>query len=688
MKLFFITLIISINIIAIADAGKVSSSSLYNNNNNLCQNVNRNVLSTNITFPQRDQYQQQLLKKAPTAATMAKSNGAPRPHIVMALFDDLGANDLGIFSGGIQTPKTPFMDSLMREGIRLKQFYVQPICSPTRSALMTGRYPMRNGGQHGVGMASDATWIPEDEVTLCERLSKLGYTCKGSGKWHLGHGHFKYTPTGRGFKDFFGPYHGGADHWEHIAWLGGGPHRDAIRRSQHVGEDSNGNGAMYYQGRAKTTTLDHKHGRYERDGRYIHEHITQDNMTHSSDAFTREAVRMIWNHDETKGDGQLFLYLPFTAPHWPTQFYQQDADINSHIPSKKRREFAGMITHLDRCIQQIVETLKRKNMWSNTLFIAYGDNGGDITTGASNWPYRGTKTTPWEGGTRAASFVHSPNPAVVPIERRGTESYALAHVTDWYPTLLSLAGVRSEDLAVPGKPLDGVNMWEGLVNGKYDPGNGQRIEMLYELDDVVHPMGEAKFLTRATNAFVNVTTLRIGDWKLIDGYPGRGDWYGEDPSKAWPVDYIMGPDVTDYNAIPLSLGGKVGDGGQRDFLENGDTSKFKRRWLFNLAKDPTEQHDLQFEHPEMVEKLLKRINQLKSEQVEPIQVGAMNYFKGRGAAPPDFNFAMGRSSGRVEPIADVWDKNGMPANTKYLLDGEEADIYSPTEMRQRRQSKL
>ena len=66
----------------------------------------------------------------------------------------------------------------------------------------------------------------------------------------------------------------------------------------------------------------------------------------------------------------------------------------------------------------------------------------------------------------------------------------------------------------------------------------------------------------------------------------------------------------------------------------------------------------------------------------------MNYFKGRGAAPPDFNFAMGRSSGRVEPIADVWDKNGMPANTKYLLDGEEADIYSPTEMRQRRQSKL
>jgi hypothetical protein len=305
---------------------------------------------------------------------------------------------------------------------------------------------------------------------------------------------------------------------------------------------------------------------------------------------------------------------------------------------------------------------------------------------------RGTKTTPWEGGTRAASFVFSPNPAIIPIERRGTESYALLHVTDWYPTILSMAGVRTEDLAAPGKPLDGVNMWEGLINGKYDPGNGQRSEVLYELDDVVHPMGEAKVLTYGPNQFLNVTTLRIGDWKLIEGYPGRGDWYGEDPSLAWPVDYIMGPDVTDYSSIPRSLGGKVGDGGQREFYLNGDTSKFKNRWLFNLANDPTEQIDLQFQHPEIVEKLLKRINQLKSEQVTPLQRGTMNYFKrrGKGAGPPDFQYAV-KKDGRGQAVIEIWKgNNGMPSNTKYMLDGEDVTILSNDEMKRRRyqQSKL
>ncbi len=501
LLIFVIIFICNSNIIPTVNAGKVndkvSTSSL---NSNLCRySNNNNVLSTNITFPQRQgQYQQQvLMKKSPTAATTAKSKNPPRPHIVMALFDDLGANDLGSFSGGIQTPRTPFMDELMQGGIKLKQYYVQPICSPTRSALLTGRYPIRTGGQHGVALGNDATWIPADEVTLCERLVNLGYTCKGSGKWHLGHGEFKYSPAGRGFNDFFGAYHGGADHWEHIVWPGGGPHRDVMRRSQ------NNNGALKGMGRNIIgEAIDHKHDRFARDGTFIHEHITTDNMTHSSDAFTNQAIQMIWEHNVEK-DGQLFLYLPYTAPHWPTQFYQQDADFNSHIPGQKRREFAGMITHLDRCIAKIVDVLKRKHMWSNTLFIGYGDNGGDITTGASNWPYRGTKTSPWEGGTRAAAFVYSLNPDIIPIAKRGTESYALAHVTDWYPTILSMVGVQAANLAVPGKPLDGVNMWESLVNGKYDPGNGQRSEMLYALDNIVGPEGEGPSLKRAANSWVS-----------------------------------------------------------------------------------------------------------------------------------------------------------------------------------------
>ena len=696
--LLFALLILSPCTLMFIKGGKVNEKgTTYDNNYNLCNSntgINNNVLSTNITFPHNDKYQQQLLKKSPTASTTGKSNDAPRPHIIMALFDDLGANDLGIFSGGTQTPRTPFMDTMMRDGIKLKQYYVQPICSPTRSALMTGRYPIRTGGQHGVAQQNDATWIPDDEIILAKRLSQVGYTCKGTGKWHLGHGAYKYTPTARGFKEFFGGYQGAQDHWEHIQWTGGGPHRDSIRRSQHVGASNNGVGAASLLRRPKTNIIDHKYMKKNDDGTIRYEHITTDNMTHSTDTFTREAVRMVYEHNVEK-DGQLFLYLPYTAPHWPTQFYQQDADINSHIPGKKRREFAGMITQIDRSIQQIVEVFQRKGMWSNTLFICSGDNGGDITTGASNWPYRGTKTSPWEGGTRVASFVYSQNPAIVPPTKRGSESHALAHVTDWYPTLLSMAGVKKDDIPVPGKPLDGVDVWENIVSGDYRGENGPRKEMLYALDDVVTDL--ARQLKGAPNMFVQVAVLRIGDWKLIEGYPGRGDWYGEDPSLAWPVDYIMGKDVTDYNAISRSKGGKVGDGGQFEYLSGrsrGDVSDFKRRWLFNLKDDPTEQHDLQFEHPEKVEMLLKRIEQLRSEQVPPFAQSNMNYFKSRDrAAPiPQGYFVLQTESGNEAVSLDIWSHDGLPAGSKLMLDGEvvssAVSLAAAREARKKAQAKL
>ena len=656
-------------------AGKVNDKYASNGSMSLCEVSCRSLSHSNSlenkACPQMESPQQ--LQRKRTAHSSSRLKKPPRPHIVMALFDDLGANDLGIFSGGTQTPRTPFMDELMKSGIRLKQYYVQPICSPTRSALMTGRYPIRTGGQHGVAQQTDSTWIPEDEVILPKRLAQIGYTCKAVGKWHLGHGAYKYTPTARGFKEFFGGYQGAQDHWEHIAWIGGGPHRDDIRRSQHGGKDNGGAGAISNMRRPKTNIIDHKLIRHNKDGTLTYEHITMDNKTHSTDAFTREAVRMVWQHNVDK-DGPLFLYLPFTAPHWPTQFYQQDADANIHIPGKKRQEFAGMITQLDRSIGQIVEVFRRKGMWYNTLFIAYGDNGGDVTTGASNWPYRGTKTSPWEGGTRVAAFVHSPNEAIIPSVRRGTESFALTHVTDWYPTLLSMAGVTADDIPVPGKPLDGVNVWEDIISGDYLGENGARREMLYCLDDVNN--GLARHLKRAPNSMIKVAAIRIGDWKLIDGYPGRGDWYGEDPSLAWPVDYILGKDVTAYKEIPKSKGGKVGDGGQYEYLtgqSRGDISDFKNRWLFNLKEDPTEREDVQSKYPEKVEQLLDRLNQLRREQVEPIQGGPMGaYFKNRrvGETVPEGYFFLSTASGRQVMSLDMWKYDGLPAGSKLMLDGE------------------
>ena len=229
--------------------------------------------------------------------------------------------------------------------------------------------------------------------------------------------------------------------------------------------------------------------------------------------------------------------------------------------------------------------------------------------------------------------------------------------------------------------------------------------------------------TRITYIFlltqINVTALRIGDWKLIEGYPGRDDWYGEDPSNAWPLDYIVGPDFTDYNAIPKSIGGKVGDGGMRIWLESGktDISQLKNRWLFNLAKDPTEQYDLQFQHPEVVEKLLNRMRQLMKEQVTPLQGLTVNYGGGgqspalrprRRTLPKDMKIILGDTNvEKLSPleipgllrnnqgIVDLWDYKGLPAKSKILIDGIEiqepaslADILADVQQQVQNQGRI
>ena len=128
-----------------------------------------------------------------------------RPHIVLILADDLGFGDVGYHGGRIATPN---IDRLAASGVRLNQFYVQPVCSPTRGALMTGRYPMRLGLQCGVVRPWARHGLPLDETTLPQRLKAAGYATAIVGKWHLGHAVPEYLPTRRGFDRQYGHYPG------------------------------------------------------------------------------------------------------------------------------------------------------------------------------------------------------------------------------------------------------------------------------------------------------------------------------------------------------------------------------------------------------------------------------------------------------------------------------------------------
>jgi len=193
---------------------------------------------------------------------------ADKPNIVFLLADDLGFKDVGYHGGTINTPN---IDKLAAEGTRLDQFYVQPVCSPTRSSLMTGRYPMRYGLQVGVVRPWAQHGLPLEERTLAQGLKEAGYTTAICGKWHLGHLDGRYLPTARGFDHQYGHYNGALDYFTH--------------------------------------TRDGKHDWY-RDDQPLKEE------GYSTHLVSREACRLI----RAQPAGQpLFLYVPFNGVHAPHQ---------------------------------------------------------------------------------------------------------------------------------------------------------------------------------------------------------------------------------------------------------------------------------------------------------------------------------------------------------------------------------
>src|SRR3954468_13603939 len=228
------------------------------------------------------------------AADVLAGAAAKHPNIVFFLIDDLGYTDVGFNGGDI---KTPNIDKLAKAGARLAAFYVQPVCSPTRAALMTGRYPMRDGLQVGVVRPWANYGLPLEERTLAQALRDAGYETAITGKWHLGHFRPEYLPTHRGFDHQYGHYNGALDYFTHERDGGFDWHRD---------------------------------DRVNRDDGYT---------TH---LLAKEAVRLVRNHDPAR---PLFLYLPFNAVHAP---HQVPEHYKAQYASLKepRRTYAGMLSAL------------------------------------------------------------------------------------------------------------------------------------------------------------------------------------------------------------------------------------------------------------------------------------------------------------------------------------------------------
>jgi arylsulfatase A-like enzyme len=333
-----------------------------------------------------------------------------RPNVVFILADDLGREDCG-FMGGKEI-KTPRIDQLAAAGARLDAFYVQPVCSPTRTALMTGRYPMRHGLQVGVVRPWAQYGLPLDERTLAQALHDAGYATAITGKWHLGHFRPEYLPTRRGFDHQYGHYNGALDYFTHVRDGGFDWHRD---------------------------------DKACRDEGY------------STHLIAKEAVRFV---ADTAGKKPFFLYVPFNAVHAPHQVPAEYMAPYSHLKGE-RRKYAGMLAATDEAVGQIVDAVDKAGVRKNTLFIFSSDNGGPrpgVVT--DNGKYRAGKGTLYEGGVRVAACVAWDGH----IPPGGTVAEPL-HTVDWFPTLVKLCGAKAEQKL----PLDGLDIWPTLTQGKPSP---------------------------------------------------------------------------------------------------------------------------------------------------------------------------------------------------------------------------
>ncbi|KAK7075127.1 hypothetical protein SK128_003935 [Halocaridina rubra] len=390
------------------------------------------------------------------------ANCKEKPHLILIVADDLGWNDVSWHNPSVATPH---LEELARGGVILNQSYVLPICTPTRSALMTGRYPFTIGRQRSTIRPSEPTGLLLNATLLPQSLKKAGYSTHVVGKWHLGFCSWSYTPTYRSFDTFYGYYNGAEDYFTHL------------RNCLHATDCNNctsSEGEVHFglDLRNNTTPDPNKEGIYS---------------PHLFASYVEDLL------ESRNAKEPMFLYFPFQSVHAPLMVPKNYTKPYKYIHDHDRRVYLGMVSALDEAVGRVVQALKSTGHYNNSVIVFTTDNGGTCHHGGNNWPLRGMKSTFWEGGTRGVAFVHSPL-----LPNPGTVSNTLVHATDWFKTFVKLAGGEAPSV------LDGFDQWEAISGLSTSP----RKQMVYNIDD-----------TDKLRAAV-----RMGDYKLLVGNPGEGDW--------------------------------------------------------------------------------------------------------------------------------------------------------------------
>ncbi len=360
---------------------------------------------------------------------------AARPNFIVINIDDLGYADIGAFGSTLN--RTPNIDRMAAEGMKLRCHYAAPVCSPSRSALMTGCYPKRVLPIPGVLFPGAAVGLNPKEETVAEVLKSAGYTTQCIGKWHLGD-QPEFLPTAQGFDHYFGiPYSndmGTAEEGSKSSLGDPLPKRaaagDAKSKSEIKVADTGLTG-----GQQPPLPL-------VRDGKVV-ERVGATEQQTITQRYTEEAVKFI----RASKDKNFFLYLPHTAIHFP--LYPAKA---FHTKSQNGI-YGDWIEEVDWSVGQVLDALRELKLETNTLVIFTSDNGG--TPRAVNVPLRGNKGSTWEGGMRVPTLAWWPGKIAA-----GTATDEITSMMDVLPTFAALA-----DAKLPEKKIDGGDLWP-LLSGK------------------------------------------------------------------------------------------------------------------------------------------------------------------------------------------------------------------------------
>ena len=353
---------------------------------------------------------------------------AARPNVILIMADDLGYQDLSCY--GSEILKTPVLDQLARDGIRLTSFYAgATVCTPSRMALLTGAYPPRLGWRGGVlgYKIKDVNGLAPEALTMAEVFKGAGYHTGLMGKWHLGDAP-ELLPMNQGFDTTY-----------------------------YITKSNNQTKKLY------------------RGSELIADPFENRRL---SENFTAEAIKFVEAHRAEP----FFLYLPFTAPHFPAEAHPDWKGKSAH------EAYGDVVEELDHRIGEILKALARNKLTEKTIVVFLSDNGPE--PGQKRWarsaPYRGLKWSSLEGGTRVPCILRWPGEVKV-----GQVSHALTAAVDLLPTLAHACGIER---GVGGNlRIDGVNVWPSLTGNAT---SHARNDLLY------------------WSGWAVPQAIRVGEWKL------------------------------------------------------------------------------------------------------------------------------------------------------------------------------